>query len=75
MGTRSLSKLATPQAHYAAGFAFRRVKGTHVMQGDRVRLSRELERDMLAAAVIRNAFALMIPTKTKNCRKTLGNSR
>jgi hypothetical protein len=53
LGTRSLSKLATPQAHYAAGFAFRRVKGTHVMQGDRVRLSRELERDMLAAAVIR----------------------
>ena len=50
---RYLSKFATPQAHYAAGFAFRRVRGSHVMQGDRVRLSRELERDMLAAAVIR----------------------
>ena len=50
---RYLSKLATPQAHYATDFAFRRVKGSHVMQGDRVRLSRELERDMLAAGVIR----------------------
>jgi hypothetical protein len=48
-----LSKLATPQAHYATGFAFRRVNGSHVMQGDRVRLSRELERDMLTAGVMR----------------------
>ena len=50
---RYLSKFATPQAHYAAGRVFRRVPGSHVMLGDRVRLSRELGRDMLAAGVIR----------------------
>jgi len=59
-----LSKLATPQAHYAAGFTFRRVPGSHVMQGDRVRLSRELERDMLAAGVGRpfaRSYARRLP--------------
>jgi hypothetical protein len=59
-----LSKLATPQAHYAAGFVFRRVKGSHVMQGDRVRLSRELEHDMLAAGAIRpfvRSYARRLP--------------
>jgi hypothetical protein len=48
-----LSKLATPQAHYAAGFAFRRVPGSHRMEGDRVRLSRELERDLIDRGSIR----------------------
>jgi hypothetical protein len=59
-----LSKFATPQAHYAAGFVFRRVKGSHIMQGDRVRLSRDLERDMLAAGAIRpfaRSYARRLP--------------
>ncbi len=44
-----LSKYATPQAKW--GRRFRRVSGSHRMEGDRVRLSRELERDMIAAGV------------------------
>jgi hypothetical protein len=51
--TRYLCKFATPQAHYATGRASRRVNGSHVMQGDRVRLSRELERDLLTEGCIR----------------------
>jgi hypothetical protein len=50
---RYLCKFATPQAHYAAGRAFRRVPGSHRMEGDRVRLSRELERDLIVAGAIR----------------------
>ncbi len=47
--TRYLSKLATPQAAY--GRDIRRVRGSHRMEGDRVRLSRALERDMIAEGV------------------------
>jgi len=65
---RYLSKLATSQAHYAMGFTFRRVPGSHAMQGDRVRLSRELEIDMLAAGVIRpfaRTYARRLPKAAK----------
>lgn len=47
-----LSKEATPEAHFAFGYQFRREKGSHPLGdggGDRVRLSRDLEHDMLAA--------------------------
>lgn len=50
-----LSKEATTQAHFAAGRAFRRAPGSHPLGeggGDRVRLSRDLERDMIDAGVI-----------------------
>ena len=46
-----LRKEATPEAHFAFGYRFRREKGSHPLGeggGDRVRLSRDLEHAMLA---------------------------
>jgi hypothetical protein len=50
-----LAKFASPEAHFAFGRSFRRARGSHRLEGggDRVRLSRALERDLLDAGVIR----------------------
>lgn len=48
-------KEATPEAHFAAHRSFRRNKGSHPLGaggGDRVRLSRDLERAMFAAGAM-----------------------
>ena len=50
-----LRKQATPQAHYAAGRSFRRDRGPHVLGdggGDRVRMSRQLEADLVGEGIV-----------------------
>ncbi len=50
-----LSKEATPEAHYAACRSFRRLGGSHKLGeggGDRVRLSRQLEDDLIDEGIV-----------------------
>jgi hypothetical protein len=51
-----LSKEATPEAHYAACHSFRRLRGSHKLGeggGDRVRLSRQLEDDLVDQGIVK----------------------